>query len=100
LKDETTQEMTDKLGKRAVIVGAGFTGLSAGGAVAKYLLERDLTPVATDVRPCLPQSRHAHGLMAGAMKALSEIFPGFEGDLEPAGGTRVRIGRTLDTKGQ
>lgn len=29
LKDETTQELTDKLGKRAAIVGASFVGLKA-----------------------------------------------------------------------
>jgi hypothetical protein len=39
------------------MVGAGFAGLSAGGAVAKYfdqvdLLERDLTPMATDGLAC------------------------------------------------
>jgi hypothetical protein len=47
--------------------------------------------MATDVGPGLPESWHADGLMAGGMKALIEIFPGFESDLEPAGSMHVRI---------
>jgi hypothetical protein len=60
------------------------------GALAKYfeqveIFERDrLTPSAAS-RCGTPQDRHPHGLLAGGLQALGEIFPGFESDLARAG---------------
>ncbi len=92
--------MTSKLGRRAVVIGAGIAGLSAAGVLAKYfeqvdLLERDQTPVLAESRSGTPQSRHAHGLLAGGLRALGEIFPGFEDDLEDAGAVRVRMAQDV-----
>jgi 2-polyprenyl-6-methoxyphenol hydroxylase-like FAD-dependent oxidoreductase len=88
--------MTGLLGQRAVVVGAGIGGLSMAGALAKYfeqveIFERDrLTPSAAS-RCGTPQDRHPHGLLAGGLQALGEIFPGFESDLARAGAVPVSV---------
>jgi 2-polyprenyl-6-methoxyphenol hydroxylase-like FAD-dependent oxidoreductase len=83
-----------KLGRRAVVVGAGIGGLSAAGALAKYfeqvdILERDRLTASIGSRSGTPQDRHPHGLMAGSLRALERIFPGFESDLAASGAVPV-----------
>jgi 2-polyprenyl-6-methoxyphenol hydroxylase-like FAD-dependent oxidoreductase len=75
--------MSDILGRRAVVVGAGIGGLSMAGALAKHfeqveIFERDHLTASAAPRPGTPQDRHPHGLLAGGLQALGEIFPGFE----------------------
>jgi 2-polyprenyl-6-methoxyphenol hydroxylase-like FAD-dependent oxidoreductase len=89
-----------KLGQRAVVIGAGMGGLSAAGALAPYfeqvdMLERDRLAATVGSRSGTPQDRHPHGLMAGGLRALDQIFPGFESDLAAAGGVRVRFARDV-----
>ena len=92
--------MSGLLGRRAVVVGGGIGGLSMAGALAQYfeqveILERDrLTAVAAS-RPGTPQDQHPHGLLAGGLQALEEIFPGFERDLARAGAVRVRLAQDI-----
>jgi 2-polyprenyl-6-methoxyphenol hydroxylase-like FAD-dependent oxidoreductase len=88
--------MSGLLGKRAVVVGAGIGGLSMAGALAKYfeeveIFERDRLTISAASRSGTPQDRHLHGLLAGGLRALSEIFPGFERDLAGAGAVSVRV---------
>ncbi|MEI9982296.1 MAG: hypothetical protein WDN69_03205 [Aliidongia sp.] len=90
--------MDKSLGKRAVVVGAGIGGLSAAGVLSEYfeqvvLLERDLVTDAFGSRPGTPQDRHSHGLLAGGLQAIGEIFPGFELDLAAAGAVPVKMAR-------
>jgi 2-polyprenyl-6-methoxyphenol hydroxylase-like FAD-dependent oxidoreductase len=90
--------MSNFLGRRALVVGSGIGGLSAAGALARYfeqveILERDRIPASAESRPGTPQDRHPHGLLAGGLKALGEIFPGFERDLAKAGGVHVNVSR-------
>src|SRR6266478_4865835 len=87
--------MRGPLGHRAVVVGAGIGGLSMAGALAKYferveILERDRLTASAASRSGTPQDRHPHGLLAGGLQALGEIFPGFESDLARAGAVSVR----------
>ena len=92
--------MNDFLGRRAVVIGAGIGGLSVAGALAEYferveILERDgLADVAAS-RSGTPQDRHPHGLLAGGLKALDAILPGFESDLARAGAVRARVARDV-----
>jgi 2-polyprenyl-6-methoxyphenol hydroxylase-like FAD-dependent oxidoreductase len=84
-------------GKQAVVVGAGIAGLSAAGALADYyeqvvLLERDSLPLEAAHRAGTPQSRHAHVMLGGGQRALGELFPGLEQDLERAGAVALRVG--------
>jgi 2-polyprenyl-6-methoxyphenol hydroxylase-like FAD-dependent oxidoreductase len=84
------------VGRRAVVVGAGIGGLSMAGALAPYfeqveILERDLVTDSAASRSGTPQDRHPHGLLAGGLRALGEIFPGFADDLARAGAVPVNV---------
>jgi 2-polyprenyl-6-methoxyphenol hydroxylase-like FAD-dependent oxidoreductase len=92
--------MSGLLGRRAVVVGAGIGGLAMAGALAKYferveIFERDSLFPSAASRSGTPQDRHPHGLLAGGLKALGEIFPGFESDLAKAGAVTVRVARDI-----
>src|SRR6266436_10372432 len=92
--------MSGLLGQRAVVVGAGIGGLSMAGALAKYferveIFERDRLTVSAASRSGTPQDRHPHGLLAGGLRALGEIFPGFESDLARAGAVPVSIAQDV-----
>jgi 2-polyprenyl-6-methoxyphenol hydroxylase-like FAD-dependent oxidoreductase len=86
--------------KRAVVIGAGVSGLSAAGALADHfeeviVLERDELPSGATPRPGAPQGRQAHGLLGGAIKALEELFTGYTQDLVQAGAVPVNPGFEL-----
>ena len=89
-----------QLGKRAVVVGAGIGGLAAAGALASYfeqvdILERDRLAATAGSRSGTPQDRHPHGLLAGGLRALDQIFPGFESGLAAAGAVPVTFARDV-----
>ncbi|MGA8760195.1 MAG: NAD(P)-binding protein [Stellaceae bacterium] len=92
--------MNRLLGQRAVVIGAGIGGLSAAGALTKSfdqvdVLERDDLATSARSRSGTPQDRHPHGLLAGGLRALERIFPGFEGDLAAAGAVPVTFARDV-----
>src|SRR6202048_2024935 len=92
--------MSGLLGQRAVVVGAGIGGLSMAGALAKYferveIFERDRLTVSAVSRSGTPQDRHPHVLRAGGLRALGEIFPGFESDLAGAGAVPVSVAQEI-----
>jgi 2-polyprenyl-6-methoxyphenol hydroxylase-like FAD-dependent oxidoreductase len=92
--------MSGLLGQRAVVVGAGIGGLSMAGALAKYfeqviIFERDCLTASAVSRSGTPQDRHPHGLLAGGLQALGEIYPGFESDLAKAGAVPVRVAQEI-----
>lgn len=92
--------MSGLLGRRAVVVGAGIGGLSMAGALAKYferveIFERDSLFPSGGSRSGTPQDRHPHGLLAGGLRALGEIFPGFESDLARAGAVPVQVAQEV-----
>jgi 2-polyprenyl-6-methoxyphenol hydroxylase-like FAD-dependent oxidoreductase len=83
--------------RRAVVIGAGMAGLAAAGALAEHVeqvvvLERDALSSEAVSRTGAPQGRHVHGLLAGGLRALDELFPGFEQDLAQAGAVPLRAG--------
>jgi 2-polyprenyl-6-methoxyphenol hydroxylase-like FAD-dependent oxidoreductase len=89
-----------KLGQRAVVIGAGMGGLSAAGALAKYferveILERDRLTGSAASRSGTAQDRHPHGLLAGGLRALDQIFPGYKRDLAAAGAVPVSVAREV-----
>jgi 2-polyprenyl-6-methoxyphenol hydroxylase-like FAD-dependent oxidoreductase len=92
--------MSSLLGQRAVVVGAGIGGLATAGALAKYfaqveIFERDPLTTSPSSRSGTAQDRHPHGLLAGGLQALGEIFPGYESDLAKAGAVSVRVARDI-----
>src|SRR5215471_8269935 len=89
-----------KLGQRAVVIGAGMGGLSAAGALAQHfervdILERDRLTATVGSRSGTPQDRHPHGLLAGGLRALDQIFPSFKSDLAAAGAVPVSFAREV-----
>jgi 2-polyprenyl-6-methoxyphenol hydroxylase-like FAD-dependent oxidoreductase len=92
--------MSNFFGRRAVVVGGGIGGLSAAGALAGYfeqvdVLERDRLAAYAESRLGTAQDRHPHGLLAGGLKALGEIFPGLERDLAKAGAVSVGVAQDI-----
>src|SRR6202048_30661 len=92
--------MSGFLGRRAGVCGAGVGGLSMAGALAKYfeqieIFERDPLTASPASRSGTPQDRHPHGLLAGGLQALGEIFPGFESDLARAGAVSVKVAQDV-----
>jgi len=92
--------MSGLLSQRAVVIGAGMGGLSAAGALARYfervdILERDRLTATVGSRTGTPQDRHPHGLLAGGLRALDQIFPGFKRDLAAAGAVPVSFAREV-----
>jgi 2-polyprenyl-6-methoxyphenol hydroxylase-like FAD-dependent oxidoreductase len=89
-----------QLGRRAVVIGAGMGGLAAAGALARDfervdILERDRLSPSAGSRSGTPQDRHPHGLLAGGLRALDQIFPGFKRDLAAAGAVPVSFAREV-----
>jgi hypothetical protein len=92
--------MSNVFGRRAVVVGDGIGGLSVAGALAGYfeqvgVLGRDRLTASVESRSGTAQDRHPHGLLAGGLNALDEIFFGFERDLAGAGAVPVRIAQDV-----
>jgi flavin-dependent dehydrogenase len=92
-----SSDVRSYIGKRAIVIGAGVSGLAAARAVADHfeevvVLERDELPSGATTRPGVPQGTQAHGLLGGAIKGLRELFPGFEQDLVEAGAVPMNIG--------
>src|SRR5262245_28696955 len=86
-----------RMGKQAVVIGAGMGGLTAAGALAGLfdhvvILERDTLPSEPAYRAGTPQARHVHALLLSGQRALSELFPGFEQDLAQVGAVPLRAG--------
>ncbi len=88
------------LGRRAVVIGAGMAGLAAARVLADHfeqvvVLERDSLSRSAAPRVGTPQAKHTHGLLGGGLRALGELFPGFERDLAEAGAVPLRAGIEL-----
>jgi 2-polyprenyl-6-methoxyphenol hydroxylase-like FAD-dependent oxidoreductase len=88
------------IGKRAIVIGAGVSGLSAAQALADrfedvIVIERDKFPSGAAPRPGAPQGKQAHALLGGALKALEELYPGFARDLVQAGAVPVNPGSEI-----
>jgi 2-polyprenyl-6-methoxyphenol hydroxylase-like FAD-dependent oxidoreductase len=83
--------------KRAIVIGGGVGGLAAARVLSDYfgqvlVLERDkLTGDATP-RGGVPQGKQPHGLLAGGLKALENLFPNFGGELMRAGAIPIDPG--------
>jgi len=95
--------MTGLLGQRALVLGAGIGGLSIASVLASCferveVLERDLLAGSPGSRTGTPQDRHPHALLAGGLRALDELFPGFADDLARAGAVSVAVAQDLQVE--
>jgi hypothetical protein len=86
------------IGKQAIVVGAGMGGLTAAQALAAHfervtVLDADVLPDDThEPRAACRRASTSTFLLAGGLRALGALFPGFEGDLARAGAVPMRIG--------
>jgi 2-polyprenyl-6-methoxyphenol hydroxylase-like FAD-dependent oxidoreductase len=92
--------MPDLARSHAVVIGAGMAGLTAAQAISRHfgkvtIIERDVLPAEAAPRSGTPQAQHAHALLAGGLKALQTLFPGFENDLVEAGAVKIRTGKDI-----
>jgi 2-polyprenyl-6-methoxyphenol hydroxylase-like FAD-dependent oxidoreductase len=82
--------MAQRLGHRAVVLGASIAGLLAARVLADCydeveVIDRDELPEDPGPRGGVPQARHAHALLAGGVLALEELLPGLIDDLVSRG---------------
>jgi 2-polyprenyl-6-methoxyphenol hydroxylase-like FAD-dependent oxidoreductase len=85
----------NRLGARAVIVGAGIGGLAAAAAVAPFfdevtILEKDELPDAARTRKAVAQGQHLHILLKGGELFLEELLPGTREKLLAFGASEVK----------
>ena len=77
----------------AVVLGSSMSGLLAARALSGHferitIVERDLLRVGNEVRKGVPQSAHAHGLLASGYRVMDEYFPDLMDELEAMGAPR------------
>jgi 2-polyprenyl-6-methoxyphenol hydroxylase-like FAD-dependent oxidoreductase len=77
----------------AIVLGASIGGLLAARALSKHfnrvtIVERDVLPQQAAMRKGVPQSAHAHGLLASGYRVMDDYFPGMMDELEAMGAPR------------
>src|SRR3954471_23255094 len=77
----------------AIVLGASMAGLLAAKALSSHfqrvtLVERDVLPDHAALRRGVPQSAHAHGLLASGYRVMDDYFPGMMDELETLGARR------------
>ncbi|MGW2485658.1 FAD-dependent oxidoreductase [Streptomyces sp. NPDC001606] len=82
--------------RRAVVLGAGFTGMLTASVLARHaqrvvVVDRDRLPAGPAPRAGLPQARHGHLLMAAGAASLETLLPGFTETLAASGARRLAL---------
>jgi 2-polyprenyl-6-methoxyphenol hydroxylase-like FAD-dependent oxidoreductase len=80
--------------RNAIVIGASITGLLAARVLIKYfdrvtIIERDHLKEEPESRLGVPQSTHAHVLLAKSQQILEQLFPGLTSELTAAGAIPV-----------
>ena len=88
--------------QHAIVVGGSLAGMFAARALADHyervtVLDRDDPPPEPDHRSGVPQSHHAHGLLARGQQVIEELFPGIMSDLHGAGALQASLERLAIT---
>ena len=81
----------------AVVLGASISGLLAARALSGrfdriVVVDRDVLPDGADLRAGVPQSAHAHGVLASGYRVMDQYFPGMMGDLNARGAPLSDVG--------
>ena len=74
----------------AIVLGASVSGLLTARALSNHfdhvtIVERDLLPEGAETRKGVPQSAHAHGLLASGYIVMDRYFPGMMEELSALG---------------
>lgn len=77
-------------GTSAIVLGASMSGLLTARALSNHcrhitIVERDLLPDGAEPRKGVPQSAHAHGLLASGYRVMDQYFPGMMEELNEKG---------------
>lgn len=88
---------------RAIVIGSSLAGMCAAGVLCDHfddvlILERDTLPQGIEHRAGVPQSRHAHVLLARGQRELDGFFPGFSAALLDAGAPYFDPGLYIATR--
>jgi 2-polyprenyl-6-methoxyphenol hydroxylase-like FAD-dependent oxidoreductase len=88
----TTTLIQKNVGLRALVIGGSIAGLLAARVLADYfdtvtIVDRDVFPATPDHRKGVPQSHHAHGLLATGRHIIEQLFPGIMDALAADGTT-------------
>lgn len=88
----TTTPAQKHAGHHALVIGGSIAGLLATRVLADYfdtvtIIDRDVFPITPDHRKGVPQSHHAHGLLATGRYIIEQLFPGIMNDLAADGAT-------------
>ena len=83
-------DSSHRLGRRAIVIGGSMAGLVTARVLHQHfdqviVIDRDVLPDRAEYRQGVPQGRHGHGLLAGGLRALTQLFPTLEADLLAAG---------------
>jgi 2-polyprenyl-6-methoxyphenol hydroxylase-like FAD-dependent oxidoreductase len=92
--------MVQAIGQRAIVIGAGFAGLSAARALAPFfeqvnVIERDALPNQARARAGVAQGRQGHALLAGGCRALEQLMSGYCARLSAAGAHEIVVNQDL-----
>lgn len=87
----------NKLGERAVVLGAGMAGLLAARVLSESyeevcVVERDTLPDCPSHRRGVPQDRHLHNFLGAGVQVLATLFPGILDEMAAAGAVVVNDG--------
>ncbi len=84
----------------AIVIGGSMAGLLAARVLADYfqtvtVIERDEPCEKSEARRCVPQGRHAHGLLLRGQDTICRLFHDVREELLAAGATPVNMGRDV-----
>jgi 2-polyprenyl-6-methoxyphenol hydroxylase-like FAD-dependent oxidoreductase len=89
-RNETMTSVQKNGNHHALVIGGSMSGLLAARVLADYfdtvtIIDRDVFPVTPDHRKGVPQSYHAHGLLATGRYIIQQLFPTIMNDLRADG---------------
>ena len=93
-------EKHNRLGQRAIVIGAGVGGLLSAAALCPFfeevvIVEKDDLPSDPSFRKGVPQGPHGHIVLKRGENIAEDFFPGFRRTLAEAGGVELRMGRDM-----
>ncbi len=82
------------IGRHVIVIGGSMTGLLHARILANYfeqvtIIDRDTFPEMPDHRKGVPQSYHAHALLARGQQIINQMFPGILDDLRVDGALSI-----------
>lgn len=93
-----TNRPVERVGARAVVVGAGIAGLCCARLLSErfdevIVIDRDELPDEVTWRRQVPQGQHQHLLLASGVQLLEAWFPGLVEELRASGAVEMDLSR-------